>query len=238
MTAQKEADTARLEERTRIAQELHDTLLQTFQSASLHLRAALYGVAEDSPVKPQLDRILQIMLQGIAEGRDAIEGLRSSDTDASDLIVAFSHIREEFDIHEETEFCVTVTGAQRKFPQPIHHEICRIAREALANAFHHSRAKRVELEAEYSNDGLYIRIRDNGCGMDDQVLEVGREGHWGLIAMRERAMRIGARLWISSRPTQGTEVRLFIPTGTAFLHGHLSHAKGSPVEPSTQIAGM
>src|SRR5713226_793308 len=72
-------ENVRLEERTRIAQELHDTLLQSFQSASLHLGAALYGVAQDSAVKPQLDRILQIMKQGIEEGRNAIQGLRSVD---------------------------------------------------------------------------------------------------------------------------------------------------------------
>ena len=215
MTPQKEAETARLEERTRIAQELHDTLLQTFQSASLHVGAVLYRVAEDSPVKPQLDRILRIISQGIAESRDAIQGLRSLHTHASDLILALSQVREEFDIHKDAEFFVTVTGAQRQFPQEIHHEIYRIAREALANAFHHSRAKRVELEAEYSRDGLCIRIRDNGCGMDDQVLEKGREGHWGLLTMRERAARIGAQLRIWSRRTQGTEVRLSIPSGTA-----------------------
>jgi signal transduction histidine kinase len=215
MIARKETETARLEERTRIAQELHDTLLQTFQSASLLLGEALYRMAEDSPVKPQLVRICRIIEQGITESRDAIQGLRSPRTHSSDLILALSQVREEFDIYEGTEFCVTVTGAQTQFPRQIHHEIYRIAREALVNAFHHSKAKRVELEVEYSGDGLCIRIRDNGCGMDDQVVAEGREGHWGLTTMRDRAMRIGARLRIWTRRTQGTEVRLSIPTGTA-----------------------
>jgi len=104
MTAQKEAETARLE---RTHQNCPGTSRYTpanLQSASLHLGAALYLVAADSPVKPQLDRILRIMRQGIAEGRDAIQGLRSSDTHASDLILALSQIREEFEVHEETEF--------------------------------------------------------------------------------------------------------------------------------------
>ena len=211
-TTQEDAQSARLEERTRIAQELHDTLLQTFQSASLHLGAALYRVAEDSPVKPQLDRILQIMRKGIAEGRDAIQDLRSSDTD-SDLILRLSHAREEFDGDEDTQFCVRVTGTQTRLPQQIQHEIYRIAREALANAFRHSGAKRVELEAEYSGTGLCLRIRDDGCGIDPELIEKGREGHWGLIAMRERATRVGARLTILSRATQGTEVQLSISVG-------------------------
>ena len=212
-TAQENAQSARLEERTRIAQELHDTLLQTFQSASLHLGAALYRVAEDSPVKPQLDRILQIIRQGIAEGRDAIQGLRSSDTDTSDLIVRISHTREEFEVDEGTQFFVRVTGTQTPLPQQIQHEIYRIAREALANAFRHSGAKRVELEAEYSSTGLCLGIRDDGRGIDPDLIEKGREGHWGLIAMKERATRIGARLTILSRATRGTEVQLSISIG-------------------------
>jgi signal transduction histidine kinase len=230
MTAQENAEAARLEERARIAQELHDTLLQTFQSASLHLGAALYRVADDSPVKPQLDRILLIMRQGIAEGRDAIRGLRSSDTHKSDLILDLSQTREEFEVGERTQFCVRVTGTQTQLPQQIHHEIYRIAREALANAFRHSGAKRVELEAEYSGTGLCLRIRDDGCGIDPQLLEKGREGHWGLIAMRERATRIGARLTIFSRATQGTEVQLSIPTGDqAGTPGRRSR-RGKPIE--------
>ena len=197
-----------LEERTRIAGELHDTLLQTFQSASLYLSAALHGVAQDSPVKPQLDRILQIMTQGIAEGRNAIQGLRSSGSQPSDLVVALSRIQEELKVSPDIDFLVTVTGRQRQLPRDIQDEIYRIGREAPVNAFCHSGAKRVELELEYSETELRIRIRDNGCGIDPQVLEKGRDGHWGLAGMRERATRIDGRLKILSSATAGTEVRL------------------------------
>ena len=93
----------------------------------------------------------------------------------------------------------------------IHHEIYRIGREALVNAFCHSGAKRIELELEYSNSELYVRIRDNGCGIDPQMLEKGRGGHWGLAGMRERATRIGGVLKILASPA-GTEVQLSIPT--------------------------
>jgi signal transduction histidine kinase len=209
-------ENVRLEERTRIAQELHDTLLQTFQSASLHLGAALYGVAQDSPVKPQLDRILQIMRQGIAEGRSAIQGLRSSGSQTSDLVVALSRIQEELEVPPDIDFRVIVTGRQRQLPREIQDEIYRIGREALANAFCHSGAKRVELELEYSDSELRIRIRDNGCGIDPQVLEKGRDGHWGLAGMRERATRIGGLLKILSSATAGTEVELSIPSGISW----------------------
>jgi PAS domain S-box-containing protein len=203
-------ENVRLEERTRIAQELHDTLLQTFQSASLYLGGALYGVAQDSPVKPQLDRVLQIMRQGIAEGRSAIQGLRSSGTQTSDLVAALSHIQDELEAQLDIDFCVMVTGRQKQLPIQIQNEIYRIGREALVNAFCHSGAKRVELELEYSDTELRIRIRDNGCGIDPQVLEKGRDGHWGLAGMRERATRIGGLLKISSSAT-GTEIELSLP---------------------------
>jgi PAS domain S-box-containing protein len=218
-------ENVRLEERTRIAQELHDTLLQTFQSASLHLSAALYGIAQDSPVKPQFDRILQIMKQGIAEGRSAIEGLRSAGSQTSDLVVALSRI-QELEVPPDIDFRVIVTGRQRQLPGEIQDEIYRIGREALVNAFSHSGAKRVELELAYSDSELYLRIRDNGRGIDPQVLEKGRDGHWGLAGMRERATRIGGLLKIFSGAAEGTEVQLSIPTGIASELSLPHHSSG------------
>jgi PAS domain S-box-containing protein len=208
-------ENVRLEERTRIAQELHDTLLQTVQSASLHLGAAVLRVAQDSPVKNQLDRILEIMRQGIVEGRSAIQGLRSSGSQTSDLVGALSRIQDELKVQPDIDFRVTVTGRQKQLAREIQHEIYRIGREALVNAFCHSGAKRVELELEYSDTELRIRIRDNGCGIEPQMLEKGRDGHWGLAGMRERTTRIGGVLKILSSPAAGTEVQLSIPSGIA-----------------------
>src|SRR5258708_17413647 len=159
-------ENVRLEERTRIAQELHDTLLQTFQSASLHLGAAVLRVAQDSPVKNQLDRILEIMRQGIVEGRSAIQGLRSSGSQTSDLVGALSRIQDELKVQPDIDFPVTVTGRQKQLAREIQHEIYRIGREALVNAFCHSGAKRIELELEYSDSELYVRIRDTGLAID------------------------------------------------------------------------
>jgi len=207
-------ENVRLEERTRIAQKLHDTLLQTFQSASLHLGAAVLRVAQDSPVKNQLDRILEIMRQGIVEGRSAIQGLRSPGSQTSDLVGTLSRIQDELKVQPDIDFRVTVTGRQRQLPREIQDEICRIGREALVNAFCHSGAKRIELELEYSDNKLYVRIRDNGCGIDPQILEKGCDGHWGLAGMRERATRIGGLLEILSSATAGTEVQLSISSGT------------------------
>jgi PAS domain S-box-containing protein len=133
-----------LEERNRIAQELHDTLLQSFLSASMQLSVAVDAEPPDSLVRPRLGRILQLMNQGIEEGRNAIHGLRSSDSRSLDLVLALSHVQQELGVQPDVDFRVTVTGRQQSLSPPLRHEIYRIGREALVNAFCHSGAKRVE----------------------------------------------------------------------------------------------
>jgi PAS domain S-box-containing protein len=205
-----------LEERTRIAQELHDTLLQTFLSASMQLATVLNNVPTDSPPKPKLDRILQIMRQGIAEGRNTIQDLRSADSRTLDLVLALSGIQQELGIQPGIDFRVVVAGRQQPLRQLVHQEIYRIGREAVVNAFRHSGAQRVAFELEYTDTELRMRVRDNGCGIDPYVVQKGREGHWGLAGMQERATRIGGLLTISSNATAGTEVQLSIPSSVAF----------------------
>ena len=208
---QKNAETVRLEERTRIARELHDTLLQTFQSASLYLGAALHGVPEDLPVRLQLDRTLEIMRQGITEGRNAIRALRSSGLHTSDLILALSQVPRSSELQSDIDFRVTVTGRPIQLAPAIQHEVYRIGKEALTNAFCHSGAKCVDLTFQFSNNRLTVRIRDNGRGIDPRTLKQGRDGHWGLTTMRERAATIGGLLKIVSIATGGTEIELSIP---------------------------
>ena len=93
----------------------------------------------------------------------------------------------------------------------------RIGREALVNAFQHSEAEKIETEITYDHAGVRLTVRDDGCGLDQAILERGRDGHWGLIGMRERAQKIGAQLNIWSRSCAGTEVELTIPAKVAYL---------------------
>src|SRR5262249_37126840 len=116
----------------------------------------------------------------------------------------------------DIDFHVNVLGRQQLLNPLIQQEIYRIGREALLNAFCHSGAKRIEVELEYADQNLQMRVRDDGIGINPHVLRNGREGHWGLAGMRERAERIGGLLKISSSPDHGTEVRLSIPSGIAF----------------------
>ena len=206
----------RLAERTRIAQELHDTLLQGFLSASMQLHVAVDGLSEDSSTKPFLNHILGLMGRVIEEGRNAVRGLRSSPFGSQDLEHAFSLIRQELAIQSDVDFRVIVEGRPRTLNPVIRDEVYRIGREALVNAFRHSGAGNIEVELEYASKRFRVLVRDNGRGMDSQVLVSGREGHWGLPGMRERAETMGANLHVWSSPAGGTEVELSVPGRVAF----------------------
>ena len=210
----------RLAERTRIAQELHDTLLQGFLSASMQIHVATDRLPDDSSVKPTLTRALELMRQVIDEGRNALRGLRASQSTSLDLERAFSQIQHELvtgqQLGEGVDFRVIVEGERRPLHPVLRDEVYRIGREALINAFRHARAKKIELELKYSSNGLWVLVRDDGCGIDHAVLQTGRDGHWGLSGMRERADRIGARLHVMTSPSAGTEVELSVPSQLAF----------------------
>jgi signal transduction histidine kinase/ligand-binding sensor domain-containing protein len=206
----------RLAERTRIAQDLHDTLLQGFVSASMQLHVAAGHVPPDSPARPSLERVLQLMGRVIDEGRNAVRGLRSPASAGDDLEQAFCRMQQELGVEDQVGFRVIVEGR----PQPLHpiirDEVYRIGREAVANAVRHSGAQKIEIEIDYASAHVRMLVRDNGCGIDEQVLRSGRDGHWGLSGMRERADRIGARLKVWSRAAAGTEIELLVPGQVAF----------------------
>jgi signal transduction histidine kinase/ligand-binding sensor domain-containing protein len=206
----------RLAERTRIAQELHDTLLQGFLSASMQLHVANDHLSGDSPAKPLVGRVLELMGHVIEEGRDAVRGLRSARLRTSDLEEAFSQVRHEFPMQSQTEFRVIVEGTPRPLRSVIHDEVYLIGHEALSNAFRHAHASDIEVELEYAANYMRVLIRDNGGGIDTQVLRSGRDGHWGLSGMKERSERIGGKLRVLSRAVTGTEVELSVPGRIAF----------------------
>ena len=206
----------RLAERTRIAQELHDTLLQGFVSASMQLDVAADRVPDDSSAKAPLGRVLQLMRQVIDEGRNAVRGLRTSGHDADDLEQALLRTRQEMAAPDAGDFTVIVEGRPRSLHPLIRDEVYRVGREALVNAFRHAGASAVEVELDYAAEHLRVLVRDNGRGIDPDVAREGREGHWGLSGMRERADRIGARFTVWSRAGAGTEIELVVPGHVAF----------------------
>jgi ligand-binding sensor domain-containing protein/signal transduction histidine kinase len=206
----------RIDERTRIARHLHDTLLQGLLSASLQLAVAHRDLPSDVPVRPLVGRVLDLMREIIEEGRMAVRGLRTRRLETDDLEGAFSQVSRELAVDEELDFRLIVEGTRRPLRPLIRDEIYSIGREALTNAFRHSRATRVETMLRYSGSDFFLVTRDNGCGIDAEVAQLGRDGHWGISGMRERAERIGARLKLSSFGEVGTEVKLVVPGSVAF----------------------
>lgn len=226
----------RLSERTRIARELHDTLLQSFQGLMLHFQRARNLLPTD-PVQAgqRLDSALAGAEQAIVEGRNAIHDIRSTALVNEDLAQAMNALGQELSVSDtgtpSAALNVVEEGATRPLDPVVRDEIYRIVREALRNAFSHARAKNIETEIAYGEKLLRIRIRDDGVGIDPQVLARGdRTGHWGLPGMRERASQIGGHLDVWSELGAGTEVELTVPAATAYK----SAAAQSAIPPSSR----
>jgi signal transduction histidine kinase len=206
----------RAAERRRIARDLHDTVLQGIVSAAMQLDVAVDQLPANSPAALRLSGVLELMRHVIEEGRNAVRGLRSSNSDSDDLAQALFRIPQDLGIEVRSNFQVIVLGSARKLNPLIRDEVYHIGRELLVNAFRHSRAGCIEVELEYARWRFRMLVRDDGCGIDPQVLRAGREGHWGLPGMRERAERVGASLTVWSRTAAGTEVALSVPNSIAF----------------------
>ncbi len=212
----------RVGERTRIARELHDTLLQSFHGLLLRFQA----VSNLLPTRPDeakqtLDSAIDQAAQAITDGRDAVEGLRSSIVVTNDLASAISTLGDELASGETNpnaaEFHVVVEGTPRDLHPIFRDEIYRIAGEALRNAFRHAQAQRIEVEIHYDEWQLRLRVRDDGKGIDPKLLnEDGRPGHFGLRGLRERAKLLGGKLTVWSELDSGTELELSVPAANAY----------------------
>jgi ligand-binding sensor domain-containing protein/signal transduction histidine kinase len=212
----------RVDERTRVARELHDTLLQSFQGLLLRFQTA----SELFPTRPAeakqtLDSSIEQAAQAITEGRDAVQGMRSSTTVTNDLAYAITTLGQELAGGETNpngaEFHVEVEGTSRDLHPILRDEVYRIAGEALRNAFKHAQAQCIEVEIHYDDRQLRLRVRDDGKGIDAKHLhEDGRPGHFGLRGMRERAKLLGGKLAVWSELDSGTEVELRIPASRAY----------------------
>ncbi len=213
---------ARVGERTRIARDLHDTLLQSFHGLLLRFQTVSQLLPERPlEAKEKLDSAIDQAADAITEGRDAVQGLRASTLEADDLAQAINTLGEELTSESAGKnpvaFRVAVEGEARNLHPILRDETYKIAAEALRNAFRHSQAQQVEVEIRYDNDQFRLRVRDDGRGIDRKVLSGdGVEGHYGLHGMRERALVIGGKLTIWSEVDAGTEVELRIPANLAY----------------------
>jgi signal transduction histidine kinase len=218
----------RLRERTRIARELHDTLLQSFNGLMLQFRA-VYNLLPSRPAEARetLEGTLDQARQAITEGRDAVQGLRESAIEPNNFAQALQTLSEELNGGEIKQHSVLsridVQGTPRDLHPIVRDEVYRIAGEALRNAFRHAQAHRIELEIRYDERQFGLRVRDDGKGIDPKVLREGRTGHFGLPGMRERAGWIGGHLDVWSELESGTEVEVTVPGSIAYTASRAHH---------------
>jgi signal transduction histidine kinase/ligand-binding sensor domain-containing protein len=208
---------ARVHERTRIARELHDTLLQSFQGVLMKF-SAVAGMIQDRPAEAQiLETAVEQARKAITEGRDAVQGLRSSTVETNSLADAIGALGQELSGPNCPACRVQVDGDSRDLEPLVRDEIHRVACEAVRNAFKHAEAQRIDVELRYEKRQFRLRVRDDGKGIDQAVLNgSGRERHFGLPGMQERARVAGGKLAVFSRPGAGTEVELTIPASFAY----------------------
>jgi signal transduction histidine kinase len=211
----------RVAERTRIARELHDTLLQSFQGTLLKLHAVTYMVGDRPEAHKALEGTIEQARQAITEGRDAVQGMRSSMVVSNDLARAITVLGGELTSYQGENHCpefhVQVEGTSRDLAPILRDDVYRITSEAVRNAFRHAAATRIEVEIRYDARELRLRIRDNGKGIDPKVLEDGgRVGHYGLPSMKERAKLMGGNLTVWSELGSGAETELTLPAAVAY----------------------
>jgi signal transduction histidine kinase len=211
----------RLAERTRIARDLHDTMLQSFQAVLMKFQTIGHLLQDNEEARKALDSVVVQARQAIVEGRNAVQDLRSSTQVTNDLAEAIRSCGEQLAAavpgQAASGFYVQVEGTPRDLAPLVRDDVQRIACEAVRNAFRHAQASRIEVEIRYDRRQLRVRVLDNGKGIDAKVLdEGGRSGHFGLPGMHERAKSIGGNLTVRRRADAGTEAELTIPRAVAY----------------------
>ena len=204
-------------ERERIARELHDTFLQAVQGLMLRFQSAMERIPPTEPARELMERALDHADEVIIEGRDRVTQLRALAHEEANLEEAIHRTGEELARDTATVFRLTVEGVRRSFDPVAGEEILRLAQEAIANAFTHAGAGRIDVSLSYGRKYLTLGVVDDGVGFDVETLTTHcPAGHWGLRGMHERAANLGARLMLSSRPGMGTALELTVPAARAF----------------------
>jgi signal transduction histidine kinase len=205
----------RLAERTRVAREIHDTLLQTVQGSKMVADDALDRPHDAAGMQRAMEELSIWLGQAAQEGRETVNALRTSTTQQNDLVQAFHRALEDCERKSPMRGSLSVTGDPKQMHPVVRDEVYRIGYEAIRNACMHSRGSRLEVGVNYSQD-LTVRVADNGVGIDPAMVDKGKEGHFGLQGLRERATRISAKLTVVSSPNAGTEITVIVPGNIVF----------------------
>ena len=205
----------RLDERERIARELHDSLLQSVQGMVLIIGNAAQRLSSPEE-KSRIEKALERAEVAIQEGRDHVHALRRTDQ-PGELLDALTSFGEQLAESSDCEFASSQSGEVRRLHTIVVGEVRAIGKEALANAFRHAQATNVQVEVSYGPRAFLMIVTDNGRGIPDHVIaDGGRIGHWGLKGMQERARKINATLECHSSAEHGTRWQLSIPARLAY----------------------
>lgn len=213
-------DMATMVERERIARELHDTVLQDVHALVLRFQTAMLKVPPHEPARAIMETALEHADRVLVEGRDRLAGLRTPRNAGKDVCEALAAAGEEFSVQYGVSFKLRLCERKRELQEVAADEVYRIGREALLNAFQHARARSVLVEVSHAAESFSLQVSDDGIGIDPHRLgSAQRDQRWGLVGMRERARRLGARLSVGPRPEGGTLVDLCVPAARAYRAG-------------------
>jgi signal transduction histidine kinase/streptogramin lyase len=199
----------RVAERTRVAQELHDTLLQSIAGLSLHV-GGLSKIVTSQEVRGRLESLRVQIDNCLREARQSVWALRTQNGDRHDLVAAVQESACRLIADRPIRFALSVQGARRPVSGRIAQQILRVAQEAISNCIRHARATQIQTDLGFGSDRVSLKVTDDGCGFDVDDM-ARRVGHWGLITMKERAQQVGAQLKINSTAGQGTEIEAVFP---------------------------
>ncbi|WP_430389917.1 sensor histidine kinase [Dyella sp. 20L07] len=205
---------ARNDERDRIARDLHDTLLQSVQGLIMHFQSVAVRIPEGQPARIALDGALDSADKVVAEARGRVLDLRSNT--CGDLRAVLEQTGVELTAGQSMRFKILIEGRPRELTTQVYWEVLSIAKEAMFNAYQHSNGTLLEVEIAYLSSALRVRLRDDGIGVLEDVLQAGRPNHWGISGMRERADKISAKFSIWSGEGEGCEIEVIVPASAAY----------------------
>jgi signal transduction histidine kinase len=211
-------------ERTRVAQDLQDTLLQTIEASKMVADDALDPSASPVRMRQALGRLSDWLGQATEEGQAALNSLRTAGYEGNDLATSFRRVAEEFLANRSLEFTLSVTGDSMEMHPLVRDEVYRVGYEAISNGCKRSGVSRLRVALIYGPD-FCLQISDNGKVSDRLVAEESKHGQPGLHRMRKRAEQLGGRLSLISSANSGTELTLVVPGRVIFRRGYLPLAR-------------
>jgi len=200
-----------LAERSRIARELHDTLIQGFSGITMAMQA-LAARLRGSQERETLEDIIRDAATCLRETRQSVAGLRAGHDSESGLTAAIGAAAREITDTKDVRLKLKLDRGLPKLPADVEYNLLRIASEAISNSVKHSGARTIEVALESTPNALRLKVHDDGSGLGKDGAAL-RPGHYGIIGMKERATQIGAGLELLSEPGHGTTVSVLLPAG-------------------------